>query len=130
MVAVTKTNISIFPYTIVSAGGTKTNLPAEGAGAWINVTNYNGGLLGGRIKNRSAAPGVQGQMTWQWSADSDPTAAAAKIYDLWSFGGDTTANSDTTASVPLPKEARFVRAICYGHTTNLVAFESDLAASS
>jgi len=128
MTAVTKTSLSILAAVAVPAGGTKAAPAAGGTGPWIDVTGYNGGLLGGRIENTGGAVGVQGQMTWQWT--SDPTANPIKIYDLYTWGGDTTAGSKNTMSIRLDKEVKFVRSVCYGNTTNPVTFESDLAASS
>lgn len=125
MTVVTKAPVPILVATSVSPGATKA---APGAGTWVDVTAYNGGLLGGRITNGSSEPGAQGQMTWQWTPD--PNATPVKIYDLWTWGGDTVAGSTTTASIRLDKEVKFVRAACYGNTTNPVTFESDLAASS
>jgi hypothetical protein len=125
MTAVTKASLSILAATSVAPGSTKAS---PGAGAWVDVNGYNGGVLGGRITNGSSAPAVQGQMTWQWTPD--PNVNPVKIYDLWTFGGDTVAGSTATASIRLDKEVKFVRAACYGNTTNPVTFESDLAASS
>ncbi|RYE66038.1 MAG: hypothetical protein EOO79_07455 [Oxalobacteraceae bacterium] len=127
MTAVTKAPVSIFA-AVVAAGGTKLTPASGGAGDWKDVTAYNGGLLGGRIKNTAGAVGAPGQMTWQWTPD--PTATTVKIYDLYTWGGDIAANGDYTFSMRLDKEVKFVRALCYGNTTNQVTYESDLAASS
>ncbi|WP_288379831.1 hypothetical protein [uncultured Massilia sp.] len=124
MAAVTKTSVAIASGT-GAAGSTKA-VPGV-VGVWIDVTAYNGGLLGGRIKNNGAV-GVGGTLTWQWSPD--PTAGAPKIYDLYEFGGGLAANSDITASVRLDKEIKFVRAIGWGNTTSTVDFESTLAAGN
>ena len=127
MTAVPKSTVAIFPAAAVAPGGTKAS-PGTGAGAWIDVTAVNGGLLGGRIKNTGGVLGAPGQMTWQWTPD--PTANPVKIYDLYTWGGDMVSGSEYTASVRLDKEVKFARALCYGNTTNSVTYESDLAASS
>ena len=125
MAAVTKTSVVIVSGT--GAAGATTKAAPAFTGAWIDVSAYNGGLLGGRIKNNGAV-GAAGTLTWQWSPD--PTPGTPRIYDLWTFGGDTASTGDVTASVRLDKEVKFVRAIGYGNTTNSVLYESDLAASS
>jgi hypothetical protein len=130
MTAVTKAAVPILAAIAVPAGGTKASPAAGGTGAWIDVTAYNGGLLGGRIKNAAGAVGAPGQMTWQWTPDPNPSSGSARIYDLFTWGGDVASGSEYTISVRLDKEARFVRALCHGNTTNPVTFESDLAASS
>lgn len=127
MAAVTKTSISVLASTTNSTYATTKASPAI-VGAWVDVTAYNGGVLGGRVKNGSPAPGSAGQMVFQWTPDKD--AATPKVYDLWMFGGDSTANSDTTVSIRLDKEIKAVRVVCYGHTSNPVTYESDLAAGS
>ena len=127
MTAVTKTPIAILASVTVAAGGTKAAPAAGGTGGWIDVTAYNGGLLGGRIKNNGTL-GAPGQMTWQWTPD--PNANPVKIYDLWTWGGELASGVEWTASTRLDKEVKHVRAIFYGNTTSSVTYESDLAAGS
>lgn len=128
MAAVTKASLSILAAVSVPPGGTKAAPATGGTGAWVDVTGYNGGLLGGRIKNTGGSLGAQGQMTWQWTPDKD--VGTPKVYDLHTWGGDMVGGTEYTASIRLDKEVKFVRAICYGHITNAVTFESDLAASN
>lgn len=128
MTAVTKTSVAILAPTVVPAASSGTKAAPGLVGAWVDVTAYNGGLLGGRIENTGGAVGVAGAMQWQWTPDKDATTP--KVYDLWLFGGDLTIGAKVTASVPLNKEAKAVRAVCYGNTTSAVTYESDLAASS
>lgn len=126
--AVTKTAIPILAAVSVPAGGTKTTPNAAGVGAWIDVTAFNGGVMGGRIRNTAGAVTVAGQMVWQWTPEA--TGTPTKIYDLWGFGGELAASADVSATVRLHKEIVRVRAICFGNVTAAVTFESDLAASS
>lgn len=127
MTAVTKATVSILAATLGAAGATTKAAPAV-PGPWVDVSSYNGGLLGGRIENTAGAVGAAGTITWQWTPDKD--AATPKIYDLWTFGGDLANGAKVTASIRLDKEIKYLRAICYGNTTSGVTYESDLAASS
>lgn len=126
--AITKTPVTIFTSANVAPGGTKASPVAAGIGTWVPVGSYNGGLLGGRVKNGSSAPAVAGQLTWQWSPDA--TSGTPAVYDLGTIYGSTTANDDVTGSIRLDKEIGYVRALCYGNTTTSVTFESHLAAGS
>lgn len=128
MAAVTKTPVPILAAVAVPAGGTKASPNALGIGAWIDVSAFNGGVLGGRIRNSGGTVTAPGQMVWQWTPE--PTGTPTKIYDLWGFGGGLPAADDVSASVRLDKEIGRVRVICYGNVTNDVTFESDLAAGS
>lgn len=128
MVAVTKTPVVILPTVSVPPGGTKSAPNAAGTGAWIDVLAYNGGVLGGRIRNTGGTVTAAGQMVWQWTPD--PVAVPPRIYDIWSFGGGLAAGDDAPVSIRLDKEIRWVRAICYGNLTAAVTAESDLAAGS
>lgn len=128
MAAVTKTSVSILAAVSVPAGGTKASPNSLGIGAWIDVTAFNGGLLGGRIRNTGGTVTAAGQMVWQWTPEASGTPT--KIYDLWGFGGDLPNGSDVSTSIRLDKEVIRVRVICYGNTSSAVTFESDLAAGS
>lgn len=128
MAAVTKTTVPILGAVSVPPNGTKAAPQAAGIGPWIDVTAYNGGALGGRIRNTGGTLTAAGQMVWQWTPD--PLAATPKIFDLWGFGGDLASGADMSTTIRLDKEIKHVRAICYGNVTNAVTFESDLAAGS
>lgn len=128
MAAVTKTPVAILAAVAVPAGGTKASPNALGIGPWIDVSAFNGGVLGGRIRNTGGTVTAAGQMVWQWTPEASGTPA--KIYDLWSFGGGMASADDVSNSIRLDKEIGRVRAICYGNVTNTVTFESDLAAGS
>ncbi|MEG0041610.1 MAG: hypothetical protein RR983_02565 [Massilia sp.] len=128
MAAVTKTPVPILAAVAVPAGGTKASPNALGIGPWIDVSAFNGGVLGGRIRNTGGTLTAPGQMAWQWTPEL--AATPTKVYDLWSFGGDLASASDVSVSIRLDKEIGRVRAICYGNVTNAVTFESDLAAGS
>lgn len=126
--AVTKTSIPILAAVSVPAGGTKAAPNAAGVGAWIDVTAFNGGVLGGRIRNTGGILTAAGQMVWQWTPET--TGTPSKIYDLWGFGGDMAAAAEVSASIRLDKEIARVRVICYGNSISPVTFESDLAAGN
>ncbi|MBD8632744.1 hypothetical protein IFT74_15375 [Oxalobacteraceae sp. CFBP 8755] len=128
MAAVTKTPVPILAAVAVPAGGTKASPNALGIGPWIDVSAFNGGVLGGRIRNTGGTVTAAGQMVWQWTPEASGTPT--KIYDLWSFGGGMASADDVSNSIRLDKEIGRVRAICYGNVTNTVTFESDLAAGS
>jgi len=128
MAAVTKTPVPILAAVAVPAGGTKAAPNALGVGAWIDVSAFNGGVLGGRIRNANGTVTAAGQMVWQWTPEASGTPT--KIYDLWGFGGDLASGADVSTSIRLDKEIGRVRAVCYGNGTNAVTFESDLAAGS
>lgn len=126
MAAIPKTSVTILASAVGAAGNTTKSAPAV-VGPWVDVTGYNGGLLGGRIKNNGAV-GVAGNLMWQWTPDRDATTPT--IYDLWGFAGDTAAGSDATFSTRLDKEVKFVRVIGWGNTTSSVNYESHLAAGA
>lgn len=126
MTAPTRSTVTIFASAAVPAGGTKAVPAAGGAGSWVDVRSLNGGRLVYSVKNGNSAPGVQGQFTLQIADD----AAGTNATDLWTGGGDTTANSETTGVVDLPHEASFVRALNYGNTTNAVTFRHLLFAKA
>ncbi|QOY96336.1 hypothetical protein IM543_11240 [Massilia sp. UMI-21] len=121
MTAPTRSTVTILA-AAASTGGTKA-APAT-TGAWVDVRTFNGGDIAWSVKNGSSAPGVQGQFTLQVSDANDGT----NISDLWSGGGDVTANSETTGLIDLPSAASYVRMICYGNTTNPVTFKAVLFA--
>lgn len=124
MTVPTRSTVTILAATSVAAGGTKA-APAH-TGAWVDVRTLNGGDIGWSVKNGASAPGVQGQFTLQVSDKNDGT----NIADLWSGGGDTTANSETTGLIDLPNTASYVRMVCYGNTTNAVTFAAVLFAKA
>ena len=128
MAVVTKTAVPILAAVSVPASGTKALPATGGTGAWVDVSAFNGGLLGGRIRNTGGTLTAPGQMVWQWTPE--PTGTPTKVYDLWGFGGELAAGADVSTSIRLDKEIGRVRAICYGNVTNAVTFESDLAAGS
>lgn len=128
MVAVTKTPVAILAAVAVPPSGTKATPNALGVGPWIDVSAFNGGVLGGRIRNTAGTLTAAGQMVWQWTPEASGTPA--KIYDLWGFGGDLASGADVSTSIRLDKEIGRVRAVCFGNGTNAVTFESDLAAGS
>lgn len=128
MAVVTKTPVVILAAVSVPAGGTKASPATGGTGPWVDVSAYNGGLLGGRIRNTGGTVTAAGQMVWQWTPEVSGTPT--KIYDLWGFGGNMASADDVSASARLDKEIGRVRAICYGNVTSAVTFESDLAAGS
>jgi hypothetical protein len=126
--AVTKTPVVILAAVSVPAGGTKAAPNALGIGAWIDVSAFNGGALGGRIRNTGGTLTAAGQMVWQWTPEASGTPT--KVYDLWGFGGGLAASEDVSVSIHLDKEISRVRVICYGNVSNAVTFESDLAAGN
>lgn len=128
MAVVTKTPLPILAAVLVPPGGTKASPAAGGTGAWLDVSAFNGGVLGGRIRNTGGTLTAPGQMVWQWTPE--PTGTPTKVYDLWGFGGGMASADEVSASIRLDKEIGRVRVICYGNVTGAVTFESDLAAGS
>lgn len=128
MTAVTKGSIPILPATPLTAALTGSRSAPGIVGLWIDVREVNGGVLGGRIENTGGAVGVAGILLWQWTPDKD--AAQLEIYDLWEFCGALAAGAKETRSIRLDKEIKWVRAVCWGNTTNTVTYKTDLAAGS
>lgn len=118
--AKTTASVLILASTSGAAGSTKA---APGVtGGWIDVRAYYGGELGYSIANGASAPGVAGTITFQTSPDNGVT-----VFDNYSVYGDTVASSVTTNSISLGK-IMYLRAICYGNTTNAVTFAVNLQA--
>jgi len=118
-----KTPITIFALTAVTAGTTtKASPPANGIGAHVDVATVltAGSTVGMRIKN-GTAPGVAGSMTLQQSPDG-----GTSWFDVYTVGGTTVLNEDTTVTISAPRGIRGLRALCYGHTTNNVSYEAIL----
>ena len=125
MTAPTRSTIPVFPSASVAPGGTKAAPTAAGLGAWVDVRGLNGGQLTYSVKNSGSAPSVQGQFTFQ-VGDGNDTSTVTNVTDLWTGGGTTLANDETTGLLDLPATASFVRMLCYGNTTNAVTFRGAL----
>jgi hypothetical protein len=125
--ASTKASVTILAAVSVAAGGTKGAPATGGTGSWVAINTGYGGSLGYSILNGASAPGVAGTITIQMSPDNGTT-----VFDWYSISGDTNIyNSSTllgltTGALDLPKGPMYVRAICYGNTTNAVTFALNL----
>lgn len=120
---ISKTNkVIIAAGTQTAAGSTKA---APGVtGTATDCTLYYGGELNYRITNGNPAPTVAVSITFQTSPDN------TNWYDYYTVGGDITASTTYSGSIPLDTGAMWVRAITYGNQTNAVTVEAGLQAIS
>lgn len=119
--AKTTAAVTILAATSGAAGTSKASPGVTGG--WIDVRAYYGGELGYSFTNGSASPGQPGTIQFQTSPDNGTT-----VYDYQSVSGtDTVASSVNSGSIALGK-AMYIRAICYGNTTNAVTFAATLQA--
>lgn len=125
MTAPARSTVPILPATLTTALGTTQDAPAI-PGVWIDVRQYNGGMLQWSVKNGANAPGVQGQFLIQGADTIDGTNSS----DIWGGGGSTIPSKETTGLVRLDPEVSFVRMLCWGNTTNHVTFKLNLFAKA
>lgn len=118
--AIAKSAVTVLASQSVAAGSSKASPNVTGSS--VDCRSYYGGELTWKITNGASAPGVAGAVTFQASHDG------TNWYDYYTVGGDTTASSVNSGSVPLDRGVMYIRAIAYGNTTNAVTAEAQLQA--
>lgn len=120
MTAPTRNSIPLFDSSVNPGETTKATAaiaanPVGGNGGWIDISGYNGGVVGWSVTNGTSAPSTPLQFTVQFSSTN---AAPKAAFDRWSGGGDVVAGSITSGLIPIPPEAKYVRVLGYGNRTN------------
>lgn len=118
--ALTKSAVVVLASTSAAPGTSKASPGATGSA--IDCRAYHGGELTFKITNGASAPAAPCALTFQSSPNG------TDWYDYQTMGGDTVANSITSASILLDRGVMYVRAIAYGNTTNAVTVEAGLQA--
>jgi hypothetical protein len=127
MTAPTRNTLTIFNAQVAPGSTTKATAAAAatqaaGKGDWSDVSAFNGGRIGAIVTNGASAPSAPLSFLIQLSDSNDGSNAV----DLWLGAGDTVSSSTgfpVSALIPLPSEAKYVRVLAFGNTTNAVGLK-------
>lgn len=115
--------IALLNAPAVAAASAGTKGAPGAAGAWIDISAYDGGDVGLSVLNGATGPGVAGNILIQNSPDNGTT-----VYDYWGCSGDTANYSAATGAglvnptIKIDPGLKYIRVIGFGHTVNPVSY--------